>query len=59
MTKRFEEGKRRTKADTQKRLYIKKNESSRNEKKAMGRFGVTKKKNVRSKMKVILGIKTK
>ena len=44
MTKRFEEGKRRTKADTQKRLYIKKNESSRNEKKAMGRFGVTKKK---------------
>ena len=44
MTKRFEEGKRRTKADTQKRLYIKKNESSRNEKKAMGIFGVTKKK---------------
>ena len=44
MTKRFEEGKRRTKADTQTRLYIKKNESSRNEKKAMGRFGVTKKK---------------
>ena len=59
MTKRFEEGKRRTKADTQKRLYIKKNESSRNEKKAIERFGVTKKKNVRSKMKVILGIKTK
>ena len=44
MTKRFEEGKRRTKADTQKRLYIKKNESSRNEKKAIERFGVTKKK---------------
>ena len=58
MTKRFEESKRRTKADTQKRLCIKKNESSRNEKKAMGRFGETKK-NVRSKMKVILGIKTK
>ena len=55
---RFEESKRRTKADTQKRQTISKTkkESSRNQKKTMERFGETK--NVRCKMKVTLGIKT-
>ena len=44
ITERFEEGKRRSKADTQKdSLYReRKKESSRNEKKAMERFGETK-----------------
>ena len=44
ITERFEESKRRAKADTQKdSLYRKrKKDSSRNEKKAMERFGETK-----------------
>ena len=55
---RFEESKGRSKADTQKRQSISKmkKERSRNEKKAMERFGETK--NVRCKTKVTLVIKT-
>ena len=54
ITEKFEESKRRSKADTKKKtVYI---ESSKNEKKAMEIFGETK--NVRCKTKVTLGIKT-